>query len=61
LSGGGAPVRAQENFNEHYKPEGHSDHPQDAIRSAFNRGLKEARKKDTIGEGQRNDTDWIWP
>jgi hypothetical protein len=27
---------------------------------AFNRGLKDARKKGTLGEGQWNDTDWIW-
>jgi hypothetical protein len=51
---------ARDVFHEHYKPEGHSDHPQDAIRSAFNRGLKDARKKGTIEEGQWNDTDWIW-
>ena len=47
-------------FGEHYKPEGRSDNPQDAVRSAFNRGRKDARKKATIEEGQWNDTDWIW-
>jgi len=53
-------AKVRDVFHEHYKPEGHSDHPQDAIRSAFNRGLKDARKKGTIAEGQWNDTDWIW-
>jgi hypothetical protein len=53
-------AKVRDVFHEHYKPEGHSDHPQDAIRSAFNRALKDARKKGTIDEGQWNNTDWIW-
>ena len=53
-------AKVRDVFNQHYKPEGRSDNPQDAIRSAFNRGLRDARKKGIIGEGRWNDTDWVW-
>ena len=53
-------AKVRDVFYEHYKPEGRSDNPQDASRSAFNRGLRDARKKGTIEQGKWNDTDWIW-
>jgi len=53
-------AKVRDVFNQHYKPEGRSDNPQDAIRSAFNRARKDAHKKDTIAEGRWNDTDWVW-
>jgi len=53
-------AKVREIFNQNYKPEGRSNNRQDALRSAFNRGLKEARQNKNIGEGRWNDTDWIW-
>jgi hypothetical protein len=52
--------RVRDIFNDHYKPKSRSANTQDAIRSAFNRAMKDARRKGTIREGQWNDTDWIW-
>lgn len=53
-------VKFRDVFNQNYKPEGRSDNRQDAIRSAFNRGLKDARKTGTVAEGNWNNTDWVW-
>ena len=66
LHGSGPEVRVvslakvQDLFNEHYKPEGRSVNPKDALRSAFSRALREARKKRVVAEGQWNGTDWLW-